>query len=108
MTSRILDEASGGVAAESLMLECFRWFGPNDPVPLSFIRQAGASAVFSSLHQIPYGETWPRESIRERQAQISAAGLSWSVVESVPVHEDIKTGTGEGPSLRTTLKRCET
>jgi mannonate dehydratase len=75
--------------------EAFRWFGPADPVPLAFIRQAGASAVFSSLHQIPYGELWPREAIRERREQIEAAGLRWSVVESVPVHEDIKTGRGD-------------
>lgn len=75
--------------------ECFRWFGPEDPVPLSHIRQAGASAVFSSLHQIPYGEAWSVEAIRERKAAITSAGLAWSVVESVPVHEDIKCGIGD-------------
>ncbi len=75
--------------------EAFRWFGPADPVPLAHIRQAGASAIFSSLHQIPYGELWPREAIRERRETIEAAGLRWSVVESVPVHEDIKTGRGD-------------
>lgn len=78
-----------------LMEEAFRWFGPGDPVPMSFIRQAGATAVFSSLHQIPYGELWPREAIRERKQMIEAAGLRWTVVESVPVHEDIKTGRGD-------------
>ncbi len=78
-----------------LMEEGFRWFGPGDPVPLSFIRQAGAGAVFSSLHQIPYGDVWPREAIRERKKVIEDAGLRWSVVESVPVHEDIKTGRGD-------------
>lgn len=78
-----------------LLEECFRWFGPGDPVPLAFIRQAGASAVFSSLHQIPYGEEWPREAIRERREMIEAAGLRWTAVESVPVHEDIKTGGGD-------------
>ena len=78
-----------------LLAEGFRWFGPNDPVPLSYIRQAGASAVFSSLHQIPYGELWPREAIRERKQMIEAAGLGWAAVESVPVHEDIKTGRGD-------------
>lgn len=75
-----------------LLEECLRWFGPEDPVPLSFIRQAGATGVFTSLHQIPYGEAWPREAIRERRERIEAAGLRWAVAESVPVHEDIKTG----------------
>lgn len=82
-----------------LLEEGFRWFGPSDPVPLSFIRQAGATAVFTSLHQIPYGETWPREAIRERKEMIEAAGLRWSVVESLPAHEDIKTGRGDLATL---------
>lgn len=77
------------------MTECFRWFGPGDPVPLRHIRQAGATAVFTALHEIPYGEAWPREAIRERKALVEAAGLRWCVVESVPVHEDIKTGQGD-------------
>lgn len=79
--------------------EGFRWFGPGDPVPLSYIRQAGASGVFTSLHQIPYGELWPREAIRERKAMLEAAGLRWSVVESLPVHETIKTGRGDLKTL---------
>jgi mannonate dehydratase len=78
-----------------LLEEGFRWYGPNDPVPLSHIRQTGASAVFTSLHQIPYGELWPREAIRERKEIVEAAGLRWTAVESVPVHEDIKTGRGD-------------
>ena len=73
----------------------FRWFGSDDPVPLSFIRQTGASVVFTSLHQIPYGDAWPREAIRERREHIEQAGLRWTAVESVPVHEDIKTGRGD-------------
>jgi len=79
----------------SLLEESFRWFGPNDPVPLAYIRQAGAQSVFTSLHQLPYGELWPREAIRERKQLIEAAGLRWTCVESVPVHEDIKTGSGD-------------
>lgn len=78
-----------------LMEEGFRWFGPNDPVPLAHIRQAGAEAVFTSLHEIPYGEAWPLETIRVRKARIEAAGLRWTAVESVPVAESIKTGTGD-------------
>ncbi len=82
------------------MLEpSMRWFGPDDPVRLAFLRQGGAQTLFSSLHQIPYGEAWPREAIRARREEIEAAGLRWSVVESVPVHEDIKTGGGKLTSL---------
>jgi len=79
----------------SVFEESFRWFGPADPVPLTFVRQAGAQAVFTSLHQIPYGELWPREAIRERKRLIEAAGLRWTCVESVPVPEDVKTGRGD-------------
>ena len=78
-----------------LLEEGFRWFGPADPVPLSFIRQTSATAVFTSLHQIPYGELWPREAIRTRKELVAAADLHWTAVESVPVHEDIKTGSGD-------------
>lgn len=84
---------------DNLMEESFRWYGPNDTVPLSYIRQTGASAVFTSLHQIPYGDLWPREAIAERKAVVEAAGLSWNAVESVPVHEDIRTGRGDLKTL---------
>jgi mannonate dehydratase len=77
-----------------LLDEGFRWFGPADSTPLTYIRQAGAAAIFTALHQIPYGEVWPREAIRERKELIEAASLRWAAVESVPVHEDIKTGSG--------------
>jgi mannonate dehydratase len=78
-----------------LMEESLRWFGPEDPVPLAYIRQAGSTAEFTALHQIPYGELWPREEIRKRREQVEAAGLRWNVVESLPVHEDLKTGRGD-------------
>ena len=80
---------------DSLMEEALRWFGPKDPVTLAEIRQTGATAIFSALHEIPYGEAWPAESIAQRKSEIAAAGLAWRIVESVPVHESIKTRTGD-------------
>lgn len=77
------------------MTEAMRWFGPGDSVSLDEIRQTGATAVFSALHEIPYGEAWPAAAIAERKAAIAAAGLEWRIVESVPVHEGIKTRTGD-------------
>lgn len=72
-----------------------RWFGPADTVSLAEIRQTGATAVFSSLHEVPYGEEWPAELIAQRRDVIAAAGLRWTAVESVPVSEAIKTRTGD-------------
>ena len=76
------------------MKETWRWYGPIDKITLQEIQQTGAQGIVSALHEIPYGEVWERGAISERRSIIRASGFHWDVVESLPLHEDIKRGTG--------------
>lgn len=81
------------------MIETWRWFGPNDPINLEKIAQAGATGIVTSLHHIATGDAWPESDVLARKQQIENAGLTWSVIESIPVHNDIKLRSGQFEQL---------
>jgi len=90
------------------MEEAWLWYGPDDPVSLDHVRQAGAKAVSTALFHLPAGQVWPEEEILLRQREVRAAGLEWLVVESIPVHEVVKRGRPSDKVIEYTANYCET
>lgn len=87
-----------------MLIHCWRWFGPGDRITLEQIVQTGATSIVTALHDIPTGNVWSTDAIREHKKLITDAGLQWSVVESLPVHEDIKKRTGSYREYTENLK----
>lgn len=87
------------------MKESWRWFGPNDPISLAEVRQTGATDIVSALHEVPNGVLWESDAIAARRDMVAKAGLTWSVVESIPVHEKIKTAEAGWEKLAETWGR---